>query len=62
MCCNARSYERLKRGGAHYAASRLEALLKTERHQATRQFTTRVPALAGDLGLQLADFDWEESF
>ncbi len=30
----------------------LEALLKTERHQATRQFTTRVPALAAELGFE----------
>jgi hypothetical protein len=30
--------------------SGLEALLKTEKHPATRQFTTRVPAIANELG------------
>ena len=30
----------------------LEALLKTERHSLTKQFTTRVPLLAGDLGIE----------
>lgn len=36
----------------------LEALLKTERHRATAQFTTRVPALAAAVGLDLGNVDW----
>ena len=36
----------------------LEALLKTERHQATSQFTTRVPALAEELGVDVANVNW----
>lgn len=41
------------------AVTGLEALLKTERHQATRQFTTRVPALAAALGIDVDNVDWD---
>lgn len=41
------------------AVTGLEALLKTERHRATSQFTTRVPSLAAELGLALDDVDWD---
>lgn len=36
----------------------LEALLKTERHEATRQFTVRAPALAAELGFEPTGVDW----
>jgi hypothetical protein len=36
----------------------LESLLKTERYHATHQFTTRVPALAEDLGFDGIDADF----
>lgn len=37
----------------------LEALLKTERHNATEQFTTRAPAMADAIGLDGAAIDWD---
>ncbi|MGH3041083.1 MAG: hypothetical protein ACRDNG_04985 [Gaiellaceae bacterium] len=40
----------------------LEALLKTERHHATSQFTTRAPALAAELGLDVGATDWDEVY
>lgn len=40
----------------------LEALLKTELHQATRQFTTRVPALATELGLDPRAANWADVY
>jgi hypothetical protein len=44
------------------AVTGLEALLKTDRHNATRQFTTRVPALAASVGLELDDVDWDRVY
>jgi hypothetical protein len=40
--------------------SGLESLLKTERHHATHQFKTRVPALANELGFDGIDADFCE--
>jgi hypothetical protein len=44
------------------AVTGLEALLKTERHGATAQFTTRVPALAAALRLNLGNVNWGEVY
>lgn len=42
--------------------SSLEALLKTDRHQATRQFKVRVPALAAELGRDVSSDFCEEMY
>lgn len=45
-----------------HVVSALEALLKTDRHGATRQFTARVPALAADLNVDVVTSDLAERF